>query len=325
MAKTHRTITELTRLLNLLPYFQAHPDRSVMEAARDLGQSPQEIMEDLNRLWMCGLPGLLPGDLVDLESSYAQVKIINSQGLDKPLRLTPTEAGVLLLSLESLENLPGVTDQAAVKSAAAKLRSIMGDAAAAVYDSEAPEKDGDTLATIRAAMDGQIKVSFTYHSISSDTTSTRVVTPNLIFTNEGETYLSGWEERSAGHRTFRLDRIRDIVLVNEPGQAHPQPFTADDPFNAVGHSEVARVLIRSDATWLADYMNLELAEGAEPILDGQGREWFTVTAPLLSRDWFIRFAISYADVLHVQDPEDLRLALRQRADSGLAAYDLGVQ
>lgn len=208
MARPARRIDELTRQLNLLPYFQRHPDRTVMEAARDFGLQPAEIMEDLNRLWMCGLPGLLPGDLVELEHSYTSVKIHNAQGMDKPLRLTPTEAGVLLLTLESLENLPGLTDQEAVVSAAEKLRRIMGDYTTAVYDSVADgEDDGDnaTLSVLRDAMQQNKQVCFTYHSHSSDTTKLRQVSPARIFTHEGEAYVRAWEEESGDHRNFRID------------------------------------------------------------------------------------------------------------------------
>ena len=133
-AKADR-LAEVVHMLNLLPYFEAHPGISLMEASKDLGRSPKELMDDLNSLWCCGLPGLFPGDLVDLDHTYKSVKVTNAQGMDKPLRLTHTEAGALLLALESLENLPGLTNREVVQSAAAKLRGIMGDETTAVVDS----------------------------------------------------------------------------------------------------------------------------------------------------------------------------------------------
>ena len=57
-----RLSSRLARLLNLVPYFQAHPGISAAEAARDLGVTPKQIMDDLNQLWVCGLPGYGPGD-----------------------------------------------------------------------------------------------------------------------------------------------------------------------------------------------------------------------------------------------------------------------
>ena len=222
MSRSARKISDLTRQLNLLPYFQRHPDRTVMEAARDFGLPPEEIMADLNRLWMCGLPGLLPGDLVELEHTYTSVKIHNAQGMDKALRLTPTEAGVLLLTLESLENLPGLTDQQAVISAAEKLRGVMGEYTSAVFDTAAQDDavGHGVLLIIREALKQGRQVRFTYHSHSSDSTSIRQVSPAHVFTNEGEAYVRAWEDAVQGHRTFRVDRIRDISLTNQSADPH---------------------------------------------------------------------------------------------------------
>ena len=78
-AKADR-LADVVHMLNLLPYFEAHPGISLMEASKDLGRSPKELMDDLNSLWCCGLPGLFPGDLVDLDHTYKSVKVTNAQG-----------------------------------------------------------------------------------------------------------------------------------------------------------------------------------------------------------------------------------------------------
>ena len=326
MSRTARKIDELTRQLNLLPYFQRHPERTVMEAARDFGLQPGEIMADLNRLWMCGLPGLLPGDLVELEHSYTSVRIHNAQGMDKPLRLTPTEAGVLLLTLESLENLPGLTNQEAVVSAAEKLRGIMGDSTTAVFDSVAEDdeaRENSALAVIHEAMNKRKQVRFLYHSHSSDTTRTRTVSPAHIFTTEGETYVRAWEGAVNDHRTFRVDRIRDITLTGDAGDPHLNRlrFSADDPFAGDGKSEVVQFLVQEEATWLADYMSMELAGPADYIIDADGVTWVPASRPLYSRDWFIRFSISQADRMKVTGPDYLVESINEKIHAGLSAYD----
>jgi len=88
----------LTRLLNLVPYFLAHPGISAAEAARDLGVTPKQIMDDLNQLWVCGLPGYGPGDLIDLSFSEDSIVVTFTAGIDRPLRLTSTEATALLVA-----------------------------------------------------------------------------------------------------------------------------------------------------------------------------------------------------------------------------------
>ena len=61
--------SRLVRLLNMVPYFQANPKITYAEAAADLGVSVKQLRDDLNQLWMCGLPGYGPGDLIDFEFS----------------------------------------------------------------------------------------------------------------------------------------------------------------------------------------------------------------------------------------------------------------
>ena len=60
--------TRLVRLLNMVPYFQANPRVTRAQAAADLGVSVKQLGEDLDQLWMCGLPGYSPGDLIDFAS-----------------------------------------------------------------------------------------------------------------------------------------------------------------------------------------------------------------------------------------------------------------
>ena len=58
--------TRLVRLLNLVPYFQANPRITYAEASVDLGLTPDQLRKELQQLWMCGLPGLHGGDLIDI-------------------------------------------------------------------------------------------------------------------------------------------------------------------------------------------------------------------------------------------------------------------
>ena len=80
--------TRLVRLLNMVPYFQANPKITYAEAASDLGVSVKQLRDDLNQLWMCGLPGYGPGDLIDFEFSGDTIEVTFTAGIDHPLRLT---------------------------------------------------------------------------------------------------------------------------------------------------------------------------------------------------------------------------------------------
>ncbi|MDO5669695.1 MAG: WYL domain-containing protein [Corynebacterium sp.] len=309
----------LVRALNLIPYFQAHPDRSLMEAAKDLGRDPASLYEEIQRLACCGV-GRWPEELVDLKADWSKVSIANSQGMDRPLRLTPTEAGALLLTLESLEAVPGLADRAAVMSAARKLRDIMGDRAVAIFDSLAAEDPAEATPQelLREAIAGGHRVAFTYRSQSSDTTRRRVVDPAKIFVTGGETYLTAWEEEAGRHKNFRADRMSDIEILDESAQPHLDslPFDEKDPFGYRMIADQADLLIHPEHTWIADYFPITLGEVAA---DG----YVHARMPVGSKDWFIRFALGQADRLRVIGPQVLVEEVSRRAASALTAYDQG--
>ncbi|HET6479025.1 MAG TPA: protein pafC, partial [Actinoplanes sp.] len=81
----------LGRLLNLVPYLLARPGILVAEAAADLGVGERQLREDLELLWVCGLPGYGPGDLIDMALDGDRVTISHDAGIDRPLRLTQDE------------------------------------------------------------------------------------------------------------------------------------------------------------------------------------------------------------------------------------------
>jgi proteasome accessory factor C len=89
-------------LLNMVPYFQANPRVSYTEAAADLGVTRKQLQADINQLWMCGLPGYGPGDLIDFEFDEDTIKVTFTAGMDKPLRLNSSEASGLLVAVQPL-------------------------------------------------------------------------------------------------------------------------------------------------------------------------------------------------------------------------------
>src|SRR5207342_1197885 len=70
--------TRLVRLLNMVPYFQVNQRITFAEASADLGVSRRQLEADLNQLWMCGLPGYGPGDLIDIEFSGDTIEVVFS-------------------------------------------------------------------------------------------------------------------------------------------------------------------------------------------------------------------------------------------------------
>ncbi|SDS07281.1 helix-turn-helix transcriptional regulator [Corynebacterium timonense] len=304
MSDSAAKLEGLVRSLNLIPYLRKHPDATPMEIARDLGGSHEDIMADLTRLTLSGV-GNGPGELIDLVASWRGITLIDDQGLTAPLRLTPTEANALLLTLESLETMPGLVDHSAVTSAAAKLRAVTR---AGVADADHPADENEAVgsAVARALADG-VEVELLYYSASSDTTSTRIVSPVELFHHNGQTYLRALED---GHdKTFRLDRVRTARPTQRPAGRVPARAGGSDPFG-FGDAARATLLIRSEATWLADYWEIELDA------DTLDQEWVRATMPYGSADWLIRFCLGQSDRVRLEKPTELAEEVTWRAKKG---------
>ena len=82
----------LPRLLALVPYLLSRPGIPIADAAADFGVTEQQLRRDLELLWMCGLPGYGPGDLIDLSFESDTITVTYDAGMRRPLRLTSSEA-----------------------------------------------------------------------------------------------------------------------------------------------------------------------------------------------------------------------------------------
>lgn len=316
MADGSQKLQALVRSLNLIPYFRNHPGQTPMEAATDLGMTPAELKDAVDRLFCSGV-GRHTEDLIDLSFDYRDgIQIYNDQGLTQALRLTPTEAGALLLTLESLEAMPGLIDTEAVKSAAAKLREIMDEKTAAIYDSlaDTDPHESQVQATLASAVDKRHRVRFKYWSASSNQEKERTVDPARIFIYESEPYLVAWEESLKAHRTFRLDRIQEVETLAEKAYPHLREldFDPEQPF-AMRHAKKATLEIHPDFTWLAEQHDIDLGE---TLKNGH----VAATMPIGSEEWFIRFALSQADRVRVTSPDSLVKAITDRRLAALGSY-----
>src|SRR4051794_19049554 len=179
MPAASTSVDRLGRLLNLVPYLQSRPGIRIAEAAADLGVTERQLREDLELLWVCGLPGYGPGDLIDMAFDGDHVTVTYDAGIDRPLRLTQDEALALVVALRMLAEVPGAHDRAAVERALAKIESAAGDAAAELPVTAAPPGPvtPDRLADLQGAVQRRRALRITYYTATRDEISERVVDP----------------------------------------------------------------------------------------------------------------------------------------------------
>src|SRR5690349_16028247 len=205
----------LGRLLNLVPYLLARPGIAVSEAAADLGVSDRQLREDLELLWVCGLPGYGPGDLIDMALDGDRVTITYDAGIDRPLRLNQDEALALVVALRMLAETPGTGTRDAIERALAKIENAAGDLADPPVAVRLPA-NAERLDRIRAAVEGGHALRLTYYTAARGETTDRVVDPVRVLIVAGRAYLEAWCRRAEAPRLFRVDRIDGVTELDEP-------------------------------------------------------------------------------------------------------------
>ena len=309
--------TRLMRLLNMVPYFQANPRTTYAKAAADLGVTRKQLEQDVKQLWMCGLPGYGPGDLIDFEFSGETIEVTFSAGMDRPLRLTSPEATGLLVALRALADIPGVLDPAAARSAMAKIESAAGtvidDDVPAAVDEPAPA-ESDVAAAVRAAVRDRRALAIEYYSASRDALSRRTVDPIRVVLVGDQSYLEGWCREAEGVRLFRFDRIVDVEVLDEasaPPVAEAPPNTA--LFDADPSLPAATLRVGPRAAWMLEYFPMRVLRE----LPGGSCE---VAMTFAAEEWMTRLILGLGADVQVLTPESLVLSVRRAATAALAAY-----
>lgn len=308
----------LTRLLNMVPYFQANAGISAAEAAADLGVTTKQLMADLNQLWMCGLPGYGPGDLIDLSFSEESIEVTFSAGIDRPLRLTSPEATALLVALRALLDMPGTVDPEAARSAIAKIEDAVGAAPTDGAPAQLPATaESEAVTAVRSAVRKRQALRIEYYSASRDALSERIVDPIRIAVVGDHSYLEAWCRASEGVRLFRFDRIEQAEVLDQRA-APPAPAvqTATDTglFEADPSLPAATVIVGPSASWVFDYFPMR-PTGAQHA-DGSVEAAMTYA----SEDWMARLILGFGSAIRVLAPESLARRVHADAATALAAY-----
>lgn len=304
----------LPRLLSLVPYLLARPGVAVAAAAADFGTTEKQLRRDLELLWMCGLPGYGPGDLVDLSFSGDTVTVTEDAGMRRPLRLTTAEATALLVALRTLGDVPGMVDTDAVRRATAKIEHAVGDAGrGSSMAVEFTAQEEATTTAVRASLEAGRALRIVYYTAGRDIVTRRTIDPMRLLLVEGRGYLEAWCRRAGAVRLFRLDRVEHVEVLDEPAtppaDAEPTDVSAG-LFRPSTEHRSAVLLLEPAARWVAEYYPVD-----EVVEVGEGR--VRVLLRYADPAWLVRLVLGLGGDARVLEPLDVADAVAHRARQAL--------
>lgn len=307
------TLVQLRRVLSVLAWLRAHPDASLMTTAERFGVSVPQLTEELTRVQESGLPGLLPGSLVDLTVTGPRVTLNDTFGLDRPLALTEAEADSLELNLEKLASILADEEQADADTAATRLRSLVtsGEDSSDVTPVQPANPGATVLASLRRAVASRQWVRFRYLSVSSDSLTTREIIPDQVSVLDGVGYLWGrTADGQAGgdQRCFAVTRMSAVETLDRPAPAAlPREINAEDPFGFRDAEQWAELELTEEAMWMLEYLPVWHIDGTRVEIPDTGA-------------WLERFILAYAPEITAVVPDTLAGRVGQRSSAALAAY-----
>jgi proteasome accessory factor C len=179
----------LRRILVMLPYAIRNPGVTLDELSERFGVTKRDLIDDFNLVFMCGLPGYTPGDLIDVTIEDDRVWVSMAEYFSAPLRITPAEALTLYASGEALLQMAGM----------------------------------ESADALRRGLENAKAIDIEYFSAGRGELTRRRVEPWGLIAAAGRWYLVGLDHLSGEDRMFRVERIKSVVVTDEPAEV-PQDF-----------------------------------------------------------------------------------------------------
>ncbi len=291
-----------SRMLDLVPYINTHQGISLVELAKVFEVSTDQMINDLTTLWMCGLPGYTPLELMDLDFESGYVSITNAPTLAKPRSITHEEGVALVLGLDVLRSaISSERDDliGAIESLSKRITELVNLPLALTASSDLSH---EVSTSVKEAISQRSGLKITYHSLYKDEISTRVVLPLEVLENDGYLYLHAYCSTAKDFRNFRIDRIQSAenAEVEKPSTATPE-----DPEKIRFELKVVRPTRDVAERFAESHLD------AGTVFKGSS----------FSQQWISRSVFASGGAVELLAPADIRNDIARRAETILNRYE----
>lgn len=313
--------TTATRLITLIMLLQRRSNQKAAHLAETLDVSVRTLHRYFGMLDEMGIP------IYSERGPYGGFSLVRGYKLP-PLIFTPEEATAIYLGSSLVSQVWGQLYAEAAQGAMAKLDNVLPDdqlqeidwARRSLVATDMHRADptalSPLLAELRQAARRHVQISMLYQGSSKADAEQRQVNPYALVHRHGWWYLVGYCHLRQALRTFRLDRIQDMDLLD-------QDFQPPDDFNV--HEYLARAfsdmpMVRARLRFVPEAIHLASGlpgyESSQEQPDG-GLE-VVLTAPNLQ--WMASFVLSFTAWVTVLDPPELREMVRDWAQATADLY-----
>ena len=249
----------LRRILAVVPWVAAEDGPTFGEVIARFGYASEtELQEDLNLLFMCGVPPYTPDALIEVDVADGRVWIRYADWFARPLRLTAAEALSLVAGSTALLGAGAGDVEGPLARGLAKLAAALG-VTEEVVDVTFAAAPAEPLEVLRRAAQEHHQVEIDYYTYSRDQQTTRVIDPHLVYAAAGQWYVAGFCHLAGADRLFRVDRLARAERLDAVFPA-PAAATAPPVFDPSPSDPLVVVELGPAAAWVATQYPTESVE-----------------------------------------------------------------
>ncbi|MSW08038.1 MAG: WYL domain-containing protein, partial [Actinobacteria bacterium] len=218
------------RTMDLIPYVLENPSCSIKTLAKRFSTSEKQIEKDLELIFMCGLPGYTPYELIDIVLEDGVVSVIDPQVLNRPRRFSKTELVVIVLGLKILSEIKLERNDLREKidKLIAKVSHIKNEE---ILFNDSQMISSKFVEVINRAIGNRQVLRIGYISVTKDQSSERDVVPLTLYYSNGSLYMNAFDVEKKAERVFRVDAITrceaGAFLEFEVNQSHLTEITIE--------------------------------------------------------------------------------------------------
>lgn len=311
-----------TRLLRLILLLQEQPNQKAEALAGKLEVSVRTLHRYMSMLEEMGIP------LYTERGPYGGFSLMRGYKMP-PLIFSPEEAITLVLGTQVVDQIWGDLYHEAAQSALSKLEHVLPEEQlrevrwaqqkmiATGFQRLPLHQLEPDLKRIRQAMKANQKVEISYLGAQSEKASQRIIHPVHLVHRAGLWYLIAWCELRQAMRSFRLDRIQELVVKAEV-------FTPPSDFDVqayLAHNIQSEQAVAVRMRFLAVYANLAainhpLWTSLTPEADGGVIVEFSTPDMM----WAASLVLSYGPTVMVLQPPELKQVIREWAAAVVSQY-----
>ena len=249
-----------------------------------------------------------------------------------PSGFTPSEAVALTLAGSALAERIGLPPTDAMQSALSKISSVLPDQVESLVKRMQKrisvginlirECNSEALNSISKAVSGHNPVELTYHVLARDEITKRRVDPYGLTFRFGTWYIIGYCHLRGQVRTFAVDRIQDMRVLNQHFR-YPEDFDLEGylerGWSLQADAEPEEIVLRFNpeiAPWIR---GCTFHPKQQMIPQADGSLLFQVT--VAGVDEIKHWVLSFGDRVEVIQPESLRASVAQTCEGMSRLYE----